>query len=105
MRCIKIVFSPALLRNSHLNNALPFDFSISGIIWANGQQWKEMRKFAVVTMRDMGVGKKTLELRVQEEGEFLAQEFLKHEKRPFRPDAFLRKTVSNIICGVTFGQR
>ena len=35
-----------------------------------------MRKFAVVTMRDMGVGKKTLELRVQEEAGFLATEFL-----------------------------
>ncbi len=38
---------------------------VAGLIWANGPQWKEMRKFAVVTMRDMGVGKKTLELRIQ----------------------------------------
>ena len=64
-----------------------------------------MRKFAVVTMRDMGVGKKTLELRVQEEAGFLASEFLAQENKPFRVDNYLRKTVSNIICGVTFGQR
>lgn len=64
-----------------------------------------MRKFAVVTMRDMGVGKKTLELRVQEEAGFLAEEFLSNEKKAFRPDNYLRKAVSNIICGVTFGHR
>ena len=64
-----------------------------------------MRKFAVVTMRDMGVGKKTLALRVQEEADFLATEFLSRGKQPFRPDNYLRKAVSNIICGVTFGQK
>ena len=45
-----------------------------------------MRKSAVVTMRDMGVGKKTLELGVQEEAVFLATEFLSKKEQPFRPD-------------------
>ncbi|KAG1964370.1 cytochrome P450 2J5 [Pimephales promelas] len=62
------------------------------------------RKFAVSHLRAFGVGKESLELRIQQECVYLCDAF-RTEKAPFNPMVTLNSAVSNIISCLIFGQR
>ncbi|XP_015273038.1 PREDICTED: cytochrome P450 2K1-like, partial [Gekko japonicus] len=46
-----------------------------GIAFSNGDNWKVMRRFAITTLKDYGMGRKTIEDRIVEECRFLIQKF------------------------------
>jgi len=75
-----------------------------GIIFTNGHPWKEMRRFALMTMRDFGLGKKSLESRVQDEVKIIIEEFA-GQKGAFFPKRMYLNAISNNICALVFGQR
>ena len=50
---------------------------ISGVLWSNGDSWKEMRRFALTNLRDFGMGKKASEDKIIEECEHLIEVFKK----------------------------
>ena len=56
-------------------------------------------------LRDFGVGKKSIELRIKDEATAVLEEFAKQAHSPFNPNKLLQKAVSNIICSVCFGER
>ncbi len=47
----------------------------SGIIFSNGENWKEMRRFTLSNLRDFGMGKKGSEEKIIEEIQYLKGEF------------------------------
>ncbi|CAM4631083.1 unnamed protein product, partial [Caretta caretta] len=67
--------------------------------------WKTMRRFTLSTLRDFGVGKKTIEVRILEELNFIINYFESHQGKPFDVKVILNSAVSNVICSILFGER
>ncbi|XP_028267915.1 cytochrome P450 2K1-like [Parambassis ranga] len=76
-----------------------------GILFANGESWKEMRRFALSTLRDFGMGKRVAEDKILEECGHLIQMFEKHEGKPFDTTRPLNYATSNIISSIVYGSR
>ncbi|XP_036787238.2 cytochrome P450 2D14-like [Manis pentadactyla] len=89
-----------------LTELLGFGPLSQGVILARyGRAWREQRRFSVSTMRNLGLGKKSLEQWVTEEASCLCAAFADHLGRPFSPSVLLNKAVSNVITSLTFGRR
>ncbi|XP_075880380.1 cytochrome P450 2K1-like [Nelusetta ayraudi] len=83
-----------------------FDFNKGhGILFSNGDSWKEMRHFALSTLKDFGMGKRMSETKIIEECRCLIEEFEKHKGEPFRNANAVSYAASNIISGIMYGKR
>ncbi|XP_059211948.1 cytochrome P450 2K1-like isoform X2 [Centropristis striata] len=63
----------------------------NGVIWSNGEEWKDLRRFALINLKDFGMGKSAIEDKIIEECDKL-KEMLKTFK-------------GNIICSMVYGYR
>nr|CDO19470.1 CYP2D15 [Canis lupus familiaris]CDO19473.1 Cytochrome-P450-2D15 [Canis lupus familiaris] len=70
-----------------------------------GRAWREQRRFSLSTLRNFGLGRKSLEQWVTEEASCLCAAFAEQAGRPFGPGALLNKAVSNVISSLTYGRR
>ncbi|XP_041516926.1 cytochrome P450 2C25-like [Microtus oregoni] len=76
-----------------------------GIIFSNGNRWKEIRRFTLTTLRNLGMGKRNLENRVQEEAQCLVEELRKTNGLPCDPTFILSCAPCNVICSTVFQNR
>ncbi|KAL2763189.1 cytochrome P450 2B6 precursor [Daubentonia madagascariensis] len=76
-----------------------------GVVFANGDRWKALRRFSLATMRDFGMGKRSVEERIQEEAQCLVQELRKSKGALMDATFLLQSITSNIICSIVFGKR
>uniref|UniRef100_A0A8C8S758 Cytochrome P450 n=1 Tax=Pelusios castaneus TaxID=367368 RepID=A0A8C8S758_9SAUR len=77
--------------------------TLDRIFHANGQRWKQLRQFSITTLRNFGMGKRSLEERITEEAQCLVEEIRKTNGLwLFCP---ISHTVANVICAITFGER
>lgn len=76
-----------------------------GVLFANGELWKEMRRFALSNLRDYGMGKKESEEKIIEEIQYLIKVFESHEGKPFNVTKSINYAVSNIISSIIYGSR
>ncbi|XP_061606415.1 cytochrome P450 2K1-like [Phyllopteryx taeniolatus] len=76
-----------------------------GILFANGDSWKDLRRFALSTLRDFGMGKRLAEEKILEECRHLIPIFESHKGQPFDTTSPLSHATSNIICSIVYGNR
>uniref|UniRef100_A0AAY4AZJ7 Cytochrome P450 2K1 n=1 Tax=Denticeps clupeoides TaxID=299321 RepID=A0AAY4AZJ7_9TELE len=76
-----------------------------GIIFSNGENWKQMRRFALSNLRDFGMGKRKIEGKIIEETQNLIEVFKTFNGKQFDTGMLLNYATSNIICGIVYGNR
>ncbi|MEE6507531.1 hypothetical protein FKM82_025297 [Ascaphus truei] len=77
----------------------------NGIVFAHGENWKVMRRFTLSTLRDFGMGKKSLENKISEECDFLVKIFNSYKDEPFDNIMIINASVANIIVSILLGHR
>lgn len=75
-----------------------------GVFFSNGESWKVTRRFMLSILRDLGMGKKTIEGRIIEELQFLNAEIQSYNGKPFDKKVFYL-AAPNITFGMLFGRR
>ncbi|XP_043755165.1 cytochrome P450 2B4-like isoform X2 [Cervus elaphus] len=80
-------------------------FQGTGVVFANGKSWKVLRQFSVTTMKDFGMGKRTIEERIKKEAQCLVEELRKSQGAYLDPHFLFNSISANIICSIVFGER
>ncbi|KAM9355775.1 cytochrome P450 2K1-like [Pholidichthys leucotaenia] len=88
--------SPLIIDEIHPGN---------GVLWSNGDSWKDMRRFSLTKLRDFGMGRKVCEDKIIEESQYLIEALQQFKGEAFDPTQSLNYTVSNIICSIIYGSR
>ncbi|CAO2585590.1 Cytochrome P450 2C44, partial [Lemmus lemmus] len=70
-----------------------------GLIFTIGERWRLLRCFSLMTLKNFGMGKRSLEERVQEEAPCLVEELQKMEE-PFDPTFILACAPHNVIWDI-----
>ncbi|CAO2585393.1 Cytochrome P450 2C26 [Lemmus lemmus] len=76
-----------------------------GIAFSNGDEWKESRHFSLITLRKLGLGKRSIENHIQEEARFLVEELKKTNGSLCDPTFILACAPCNVICSIIFQNR
>ncbi|XP_016075357.1 PREDICTED: cytochrome P450 2C21-like isoform X1 [Miniopterus natalensis] len=76
-----------------------------GVVFSNGEIWKQTRSFSLMVLRNMGMGKKTIEDRIKEEALCLVEALRKTNASPCDPSFLLGSAPCNVICSVIFQSR
>ncbi|KAL1270993.1 hypothetical protein QQF64_030009 [Cirrhinus molitorella] len=77
-----------------------------GVIMANyGESWREHRRFALTTLRNFGLGKKSMEQRILEEVKYICSHLEESAGKSTDPQHLYHPATSNIIASIIFGSR
>ncbi|XP_061085028.1 cytochrome P450 2K1-like [Conger conger] len=76
-----------------------------GVLFSNGDSWKEMRRFSLTNLRDFGMGKRGSEEMIIEESRHLIEVLEIFKGEPFDTTQPVNYSVSNIICAIMYGSR
>ncbi|XP_077788490.1 cytochrome P450 2A13-like [Podarcis muralis] len=86
-------------------SAFDWIFRGYGVAFSNGERAKQLRRFSIMTLRNFGMGKRSIEERILEEGHFLLESLRETKSAPFDPTYVLSRSVSNVISSIAFGNR
>nr|XP_056712811.1 cytochrome P450 2K4-like [Euleptes europaea] len=76
-----------------------------GVVFSHGENWKVLRRFMLATLRDFGMGKRTIEDKIVEECRFLIQKLESYKGKPFETTGIINAAVANIIVSILLGKR
>lgn len=80
-------------------------FRNRGVIFNSGHVWRDLRRFTLSTLRNFGVGKKSLEEKIHEEILEVSSAIEAHNGKPFVLKKHIADGTFNIIYNIIFGQR
>nr|XP_028577806.1 cytochrome P450 2K6-like [Podarcis muralis]XP_028577808.1 cytochrome P450 2K6-like [Podarcis muralis] len=76
-----------------------------GVLFSHGENWKAMRRFSLSTLRDYGMGKRSIEDRIVEECSVLIKTFESYQGQPFETTTIMNAAVANIIVSILLNKR
>ncbi|XP_066484527.1 cytochrome P450 2C23-like [Tiliqua scincoides] len=76
-----------------------------GILMSSGERWVQLRRFSLATLRNFGMGKKSIEEQIQEEATHLMKELRAKKGQPFDPASLLSCASCNVISHILLGER
>ncbi|XP_053314629.1 cytochrome P450 2K1-like [Spea bombifrons] len=76
-----------------------------GIPFSRGDNWKEMRRFTLSTLRDFGMGRRTIEDKIIEECGCLIKELELEKGNPTDLRIIVNVAIGNIITSIVLGHR
>uniref|UniRef100_A0A670JUG1 Uncharacterized protein n=1 Tax=Podarcis muralis TaxID=64176 RepID=A0A670JUG1_PODMU len=76
-----------------------------GVVFSHGENWKAMRRFSLSTLRDYGMGKRSIEDRIVEECSVLIKTFESYQGQPFETTTIMNAAVANIIVSILLNKR
>ncbi|RVE55417.1 hypothetical protein OJAV_G00236540 [Oryzias javanicus] len=77
-----------------------------GIVLENyGPVWREHRRFALMTLRNFGLGKKSMEERIHEEIQHTIKTLENSIGTTLSPQVMFHNAASNIVCQLLYGKR
>ncbi|XP_035272681.1 cytochrome P450 2F2-like isoform X1 [Anguilla anguilla] len=76
-----------------------------GVVFAYGPVWKEHRRFTLTTLRNFGLGKRSMEERILGEVSYIASDLENNAGKAIDSQILFHKAAFNIICTVLFGTR
>lgn len=70
-----------------------------------GSSWREHRRFSLMTLRNFGLGKNSMEDRIHEEIKYIVRTLEDSVGKTMSPQVMFHNAASNIICQVLFSTR
>ncbi|XP_069500521.1 cytochrome P450 2G1-like isoform X1 [Ambystoma mexicanum] len=70
----------------------------------NMEWWKQLRHFSLMTLKNFGIGKRSIEERIQAEVQTLIEEYRNTKALPFDPRKLFGCVSANVICSVMIGK-
>ena len=77
----------------------------NGIVWSNGEISQTLRRLALKSFREFGLGKKSLEDRIIDEAGFVNEVLAQSNQRELNTESILRKAIENLIHSLVFVAR
>ena len=74
-------------------------------VWTSGEPWLELRRFSLTSLRTFGMGKKSLEPRINLEARYLCEELERSRGSPQYIQLTLNKATANVISQLVYGRR
>jgi len=68
-------------------------------------EWKDLRKFTMASLSQLGFGRAAMEDQIVEEADHLIDAMLENRGNAFAPQEYLRAAVSNVIMRLVFGSQ
>lgn len=89
------------------HDALTREFSLDyhGLAFSEGELWREQRRFALMTMRNLGMGKSQLQDLILQQVDVITQRLERDAgKKPLNPRKLLAQMAGGVICLFIFGR-
>ncbi|KAM9442211.1 cytochrome P450 2M1-like [Salvelinus alpinus] len=92
--------------NGRANSAITLKLvNEHGVGLSNGQRWKTLRSFSLMSLKNLGKGCRSLEERVQEEAKSLVKAFSEYGDSTVDPKELLFHSIINLFWSIVFGRR
>ncbi|KAK7916506.1 hypothetical protein WMY93_012267 [Mugilogobius chulae] len=116
-RAAVVVCGTKALKEALVNKAVDFagrpqDMYINAIVEEKGfiladygNKWKEQRRFSLMTLRNFGLGKQSMEQRILTELQYTISDLEKNTGKALSAQVMFHNMASNVICLVLFGKR
>ncbi|XP_068595373.1 cytochrome P450 2F2-like [Brachionichthys hirsutus] len=93
-------------QDQYINHILEMKVAAPGLVLSDYTSgWKEHRRFGLMTLRNFGLGKHTMEQRILTETKYIMKILEQSHGKPMSPVQLFHKVTSNVMCHILFAKR